>query len=71
MYLPAVWETGFEPWVRKIPGEGNDYTLYFLFVCLFCFLLYLVICYMWVLCVCVCVCVCVCTLFAICESVSV
>ena len=21
--LPAVWETQFNPWVRKIPGEGN------------------------------------------------
>ena len=21
--LPAVQETGFDPWVRKIPGEGN------------------------------------------------
>ena len=21
--LPAMWETRFDPWVGKIPGEGN------------------------------------------------
>ena len=21
--LPAMWETEFDPWVGKIPGEGN------------------------------------------------
>ena len=21
--LPAMWETGFDPWVGRFPGEGN------------------------------------------------
>ena len=25
--LPAVRETGFDPWVRKSPGGGNGYPL--------------------------------------------
>ena len=25
--LPAIQEAGFDPWVRKIPGEGNGYPL--------------------------------------------
>ena len=25
--LPAVRETGFDPWVGKSPGEGNGYPL--------------------------------------------
>jgi len=25
--LPAVRETGFDPWVRKSPGGGNGYAL--------------------------------------------
>ena len=25
--LPAMQETQFDPWVRKIPGEGNGFLL--------------------------------------------
>ena len=25
--LPTMQETGFDPWVGKIPGEGNSYLL--------------------------------------------
>ena len=25
--LPAVWETWFDPWAGKIPGEGKGYPL--------------------------------------------
>ena len=26
-HLPAMWEPRFDPWVEKIPGEGNGYPL--------------------------------------------
>ena len=32
MYLPAMQETRFDPWVRKIPWKGNGYPLQYFFL---------------------------------------